>query len=240
MDSARPTGTAPAPARAASPIRLEAEVPFVLPEPRPRLEILSPVFGETLPELGLRRHELRIALEPATLAPGQSVALSFDGLKPRVLGADTALVLGDVIPEDHLVAAGPHTLLAVVVDADGRALVSEAGSRSSFALVDFFVGKRSGVLPRPEAPRLFCLSPAGTYHAEQTERPVLQLFPVGNVGAVSIRVRAGELDFEGELDPRRPQRILGLSAGDVRVEASGAGGLRAHCVATLNPEGKAQ
>jgi hypothetical protein len=240
VTSERPRPAAPASSPAASPIRLEPEVGSVAQEPGTRIEFLSPVFGETLSQIGVRRHELRIAFDPTAVGPGRAIAVSFDGLRPRVLGAETALVLGDLVPEDRAIAPGPHWLLAVVTDGDGRAVVpASAAAKSRFALIDFFVGERAGTLPSPDAPRLICLSPVGTIHGALTERPALQLFPIGNVDStIPLQLRAGQLRLETTVDPRRPYRIIGLPPGDVWIEVGAPGGPRAECVATLNPERK--
>jgi hypothetical protein len=61
---------------------LEAEPAEREPGAAVRVELLAPVFGETLPELGLARQEVRLSIEPEALPPGVRVAVSFDG--PRI------------------------------------------------------------------------------------------------------------------------------------------------------------
>lgn len=204
------------------------------PGPRSTVEIQAPVFAETLPELGLRKQEVRLAVSPSPLPPERKLLVSFDGLRPRPVGPEP-LVLGDLIPEDRSVRPGVHSLLAVVVDEEGRAPVGTA-----FALVDFYVGRREGALPGPAFPRLFCLSPTGTTHGAASDRLLLQLFAIGGgekVVPLEIQARAGS--FSALIDPRLSYRVLGLPAGDVLVRAGGDQGAAAECVVTLNPEREA-
>ena len=234
---------------------------------RTRVEFLAPVFGETLAELGLRKQEVRLGIDPAPLPADRRLLVSFDGLRPRAVTGDV-ISLGELIPEDHTVRAGVHSLLAVVTDNEWRVAPScpaagrqqaqnccpaagrqqaqnccpaagrqQAQSCSAFAVTDFFVGTRKGALPQPDEPRLFCLSPTGTYHGAAGDRPLLQLFAVGRVERsvpVSIEARSGE--FAALIEPALPYRVLGLPAGDVTFRAGTATGPRAECVVTLNPE----
>jgi hypothetical protein len=222
----------------ASSIRLELEPAAVTPAAGVRVELLAPVFGELLPALGLAREEVRVSIEPATLPTGTSVVISFDGLRPRPLPASGSLLLGELYPEDRVILPGIHTVVAVAIDAQGKPLV-EARSNlpKPFAIVDFFVGERSGRFPKPEEARLFCLSPSGTFHGADAERPLLQFLSVGNVGAdLPLRVDAEGAVFEGKVDPANSYRIAGLPAGDVRVRAGSSNAAGAECVSTLNPE----
>jgi hypothetical protein len=240
-------------------IRLEPEVSFPTPAGRVRIEFLAPVFGETLPELGLRRQEVRLLIAPLPLAAGSVVMVSFDGLRPRAVGEGGTLSVGELVPEDQPIGDGVHSLLAVVVDAEGRvasdapvptpsppspsppspspAAGGSSGGKPLFAITDFFVGQRAGSLPRPDTSRLFCLSPGGTYHGRAGDRPILQLLAVGRFPpAVPLRLETSSGVFEAFIDPKRPYRVFGLPAGDVRVRAGSASGPHAECVATLNPE----
>jgi hypothetical protein len=210
---------------------------------RVRVEFMAPVFGETLAELGLRKQEVRLGIEPAPLPADRRLLISFDGLRPRAVTGDV-ISLGELIPEDHAVRAGVHSLLAVVTDPEWRVapICPVAGQQrpqncSAFAVTDFFVGARQGALPRPNDPRLFCLSPTGTYHGAASDRPLLQLFAVGGVERsvpLSIEARSGV--FAALIEPALPYRVLGLPAGDVTFRAGAASGPRAECVVTLNPE----
>ena len=210
---------------------------------RVRIEFLAPVFGETLAELGLRKQEVRLGIEPAPLPADRRLLVSFDGLRPRAVASDV-VSLGELIPEDHPVPVGIHSLLAVITDPEWRVSPDcSAASRqqpqncSAFAVTDFFVGRRLGALPRPNDPRLFCLSPTGTYHGAASERPLLQLFAVGHVERsfpLSIEAQSGV--FVALIEPALPYRVLGLPAGDVTFRAGTASGPRAECVVTLNPE----
>ena len=210
---------------------------------RARVEFLAPVFGETLAELGLRKQEVRLGIEPAPLSADRRLLVSFDGLRPRAVTGDV-ISLGELIPEDHAVRAGVHSLLAVVTDPEWRvapicpaAGPERAQNCSAFAVTDFFVGARKGALPRPNDPRLFCLSPTGTYHGAASDRPLLQLFAIGRAELripLSIEARSGV--FATLIEPALPYRVLGLPAGDVTFRAGTATGPRAECVVTLNPE----
>jgi hypothetical protein len=90
---------------------------------RARVEFLAPVFGETLAELGLRKQEVRLGIEPAPLSADRRLLVSFDGLRPRAVSGDV-ISLGELIPEDHAVRAGVHSLLAVVTDPEWRGQLS--------------------------------------------------------------------------------------------------------------------
>jgi hypothetical protein len=213
------------------------------PAVRARVEFLAPVFGETLAELGLRKQEVRLGIEPAPLPADRRLLVSFDGLRPRAVAGDV-ISLGELVPEDHAVRAGVHSLLAVVTDPEWRVapVCSPAGRQqpqncTAFAVTDFFVGGRKGALPGPNDPRLFCLSPTGTYHGAASDRPLLQLLAVGPVERsvpLSIEARFGV--FAALIEPALPYRVLGLPAGDVTFRAGTASGPRAECVVTLNPE----
>jgi hypothetical protein len=210
---------------------------------RSRVEFLAPVFGETMAELGLRKQEVRLGVEPAPLPADRRLLISFDGLRPRAVSGEV-ISLGELIPEDHAVRVGVHSLLAVVTDPEWRvAAICPATSRqqppncSAFAVIDFYVGARAGALPRPNDPRLLCLSPTGTYHGAASDRPLLQLFAVGPVERrvpLSIEARSGV--FSAMIEPALPYRVLGLPAGDVTFRAGTPSGPRAECVVTLNPE----
>ncbi len=224
-------------AQLAGSIRLEREARAAMPGPRPRLEFLSPTFGEILPELAVRKQEVSVQVVPA-LAAGQTLAVSLDGGRRRAIEPSAPLVLGDLLPEDRPLAPGAHSLLLVVLDAAGaEAFGGAARNDQVFALVDFFVGARDRTLPPPDASRLFCLAPVGTHHGAESDRPLLELFAVGAVGReIPLRIEAGRFVFEALVDPRGRYRVSGLPAGDARVVAGADGGPRAECVFTLNPE----
>jgi hypothetical protein len=204
---------------------------------RARVEFLAPVFGETLAELGLRKQEVRLGIEPAPLSADRRLLVSFDGLRPRAVSGDV-ISLGELIPEDHAVRAGVHSLLAVVTDPEWRVAANcPAQNCSAFAVTDFFVGTRKGALPRPNDPRLFCLSPTGTYHGAASDRPLLQFFAVGGVEpSVPLLIEARSGVFAALIEPARPYRVFGLPAGDVTLRAGTATGPHAECVVSLNPE----
>jgi hypothetical protein len=224
-------------AQLAGSIRLEPEARSAPPGPRPRLEFLSPTFGEILPELAVRKQEVSVQVVPA-LAAGQTLAVSLDGLRPRTIATDAPLSLGDLLPEDRALAPGAHSLLLVVLDAAGaEAFGGAARNDQVFALIDFYVGARDRALPPPDAARLFCLGPTGTYHGAASDRPLLELFAVGGVGReLPVRIEAGPWVFEALVDPRSRYRVSGLPAGDARVLAGANSGPRAECAFTLNPE----
>jgi len=227
------------PLQPASGIRVEAEARGAPPGPRPRLEILSPTFGEVLPELAVHKHEVRVQATPP-LAPGWTLAASLDGLRPRAIEPAAPLVLGDLIAEDLPLTRGAHSLLLVVLDAAGNEVFGGAApAEQVFALVDFYVGARDRALPPPTAPRLFCLGPVGTFHGDTAESPLLELFAIGpHAAQVPLRIEAGSRVLDARVDPRARYRLLGLPAGDVRISAGSDGGPRAECLLTLNPEQK--
>lgn len=234
---AAPGLSAPGAAPLAGQIRVELEARAAAEGPRPRLEFLSPTFGETLPELAVRKQEVSVQVTPP-LAAGRTLAVSLDGMRPRPIDPALPLALGDLIAEDRALAPGLHSLLMVVLDAAGAEVFGGvARTEQVFALVDFYVGARDRALPPPDAPRLFCLGPTGTYHGAATERPLFELFAVGNVGQkLPLKIEAGALVFEAWVEPRSRYRVSGLPAGDVRVAAGANGGPRAECAFTLNPE----
>ena len=234
---AQPAPAPPAAAPLSGGIRVEPEARPAADGPRPRLEILSPTFGETLPELAVRKHEVSVQVVPP-LAAGRTLAVSLDGLRPRPIDPAAPLVLGDLMAEDRPLAPGAHSLLLVVLDAAGGEVFGGAVRRDQvFALVDFYVGARDRALPPPEAPRLFCLGPTGTYHGAASEKPLLELFAVGSLAPrVPLRIEAGPFVFDALVDPRSRYRVRGLPAGDVRVAAGADGGPHAECAFTLNPE----
>lgn len=215
-------------------VRLEPDAAPATVDPKLELEFTSPVFGEILPELGIRAHEVRVT--SAALPAGHALWVAFDGLRPIPARAGGVVRLGELVPEDRPIAIGPHSLLAVVADADGR-LVRRSDGKPVFSLSDFYIGERRGSLPGPAAARLFCLGPAGTFHGASTERPRVQLLALGAVPRpVPLRFEASAGAFETRVDPDQPVRVVGLPAGDVRLRVGSPGGPEAECVATLNPE----
>lgn len=234
---AAPSASASAPALLAGSIRVEPQPRIAADGPRPRLEFLSPTFGELLPELALRKHEVSVQVAPP-LAADRTLAVSLDGLRPRPIDPALPLTLGDLLPEDRTLSRGAHSLLLVVLDAAGSEVFGGASRNEQvFALVDFYVGVRDRPLPPPDAPRLFCLGPGGTFHGAAADRPLLELFAVGHVPPrVPVRVEGGPFVFEASLEPRTRYRVSGLPAGDARVAAGAPGGPTAECVFTLNPE----
>jgi len=185
----------------------------------------------------VRKQEVNVQVVPP-LAAGRTLAVSLDGMRPRPIEPATPLVLGDLIAEDRAISPGPHSLLLVVLDsAGGEVFGGAVRDEQVFALVDFYVGARQPALPPPDAPRLFCLGPTGTYHGVATERPLLELFAVWNVGQkLPLKIEADSLVFEAWVEPRSRYRVSGLPAGDVRVAAGANGGPHAECAFTLNPE----
>lgn len=225
----------------ASNIRVDAApLPALAPEV-PLVEIARPSFGELLDGVASRSQEVRVRLElPGSTAAGFSVWVALDGQRPRVLPATGKLLLGELMPEDQELRGGQHVLFAIAVDAQGRVLrVPEGSPRRGFALVEFFIGERTGELSPPSAPRLFCLSPSGTLYGGPSEPVLLELFALGPAtqeGSVPLLVEAGGESFATRVDASRSHRILGLPRGDVRLTAGAAPGLRAECIVTLNPE----
>lgn len=225
-------------AEPASGIQLEVEARAAPPPgPRPRLEFLAPTFGEVLPELAVRKQEVRVQVTPP-LAAGWTLAVSLDGLRPRAVDPTAPLTLGELIAEDLPLAKGAHSLLLVVLDATGSEVFGGATrAEQVFALVDFYVGARDRALPLPAASRLFCLGPTGTFHGAAAERPLLELLAVGvTERELPLRIEAGSRILETRVDPRARYRVLGLPAGDARISAGPDAGPRAECAFTLNPE----
>lgn len=206
-----------------------------LPLPTPRVEVLQPSFGEVVEAVGARRYEIRVDVTSFVLTErGQGAFVALDGGRPRRWPPDGRLRLGDLLPEDAELTPGAHVLFVGLADGDGRFLRGRAANgQAPFAVVDFFVGARAE-LPGSE-PRLFCLSPVGTFYGPETHALRLELFPTGPIASPTrVRFSGGSLEHTAELDPSRPYLVEGLPAGDVTISAS-AGPSTASCVATLNP-----
>ncbi|HLV68052.1 MAG TPA: hypothetical protein VKY73_19675 [Polyangiaceae bacterium] len=218
-------------------LRVEPLDPPRAPSPGPRVEIVQPASGEKLETLGAARYEVRVA--SSELPEGAEVRIALDGQRPRRVPEGGKLALADLQPPGVPLAPGSHTVLAVVVDGSGLAYRGANDERPPFALTEFVVGERKGAPLAASTPRLWCLAPSGTHYGEETERLVVDLFPVGplSTDTLPVRVVADSGTAELRLDPRRPHALGGLPGGDVRVVAGGDGTLpRAECVTTLNPE----
>lgn len=219
-------------------ITIKAAAAPGLPLPTPRIEVRRPAFGEIVePGLaGAYPIELDVRSYVLTRA-GQGLIVSLNGGRPKRWSADSAMKLGDLVPDAQELARGPNVLFAAFVDGEGRVLRGAgANGQAPFFIVDFFIGPHEE-LPSVAESRLFCLAPVGTHYGRLGDPVRLELFPTGASTTARVRFVARGLDFTTSLDPRIPHLVHGLPPGDLEVFAtSAAGGSPARCVATLNPE----
>jgi hypothetical protein len=140
-------------------------------------------------------------------------------------------------PGEEELTPGQHTLIAVAVGAEGRALRVDDATKKTFSLLTFYVGARpspandaSGATPRG----VFCLSPVGTFYTKPDEALVVDVLSFGfEKPPATLRVRTSQYSFELPFDSTRAQAIRGLPRGDVWLSVGVNPASR--CALTLNP-----
>ena len=200
------------------------------------MEIVEPRFGDRLAALAISDQAVRLRVEK--ISAGDRVLVSLDGRRPRVLPEAGVLRLGQLLPEDEIIAEGAHVLVAAAVDRDGLALRARAPGIAAFSIVDFAVGEHPAAPSAKVLPRLFCLAPSGTFHGAEADRLVLSLLVVGPAKAkLPLSIAGAGVEFSSAVDPALPHAISGLPSGDLRFSVSLSATERAECVATLNRDG---
>lgn len=216
-------------------VSLEPLAAAALPAVLPHVEIVEPAFGDRLDVELARRTAIKLRLENAPLsAEREGVLVALDGGRPRRFVETRPLTLGDLLPEDAELSTGAHTLLAVAVGSDGRALRAEGAAKKPLSLVAFFIGVRPASAPAAAPASVFCLSPVGTFYTKPDEPVVLDVLSFGLEKPLStVRVTTRSFSFVAPFDSSRAFAIRGLPRGDVWLSVGE--NPRSECAVTLNP-----
>lgn len=202
----------------------------------PSVEIVQPAPGAVLaPDLAPSTL-LKLRVENAALtSDGEGVLVALDGQRPRRVLIGRPLTLAELLPFGASLKAGPHALLAVAVDAQGRTLRAVPGADKAVSVLTFFVGTPpapQGSTPTSTPRSVFCLSPVGTAYINPGDALVFEVLAFGGAEPSRVRVRTRHFDFELPFDAKRAFALRGLPPGDARLSVGGEPS--SECVVTLN------
>ena len=214
--------------------------PTALPAVLPRVEIVEPAAGAVIATELTRGSPVKLRLENAVLtAEREGVLVALDGARPRRFVEGRALTLGDLVPRAAELSPGRHTLLAVAVGADGRALRVDDATKKTFSLVTFFVGERPSSPSDTTFGSVFCLSPVGTFYSKPDESLVLDVLSFGFEKPPSVLlVQMPDYGFRLPFDSTRAYAIRGLPRGDIWLSVDALPS--STCALTLNPPPEAR
>jgi hypothetical protein len=188
------------------------------------VEIQSPITEQRIPLHRAARYRVRLKVGNWPLGKsGAAVQLMLDQHPPILITSLQEVIrLGQLVPEDQDLAAGPHRLFAVAVLPGGEMVKPTAArSQAPFATVSFHVGERGK--PTAEQPRLVYGQPRGTFNGDAAaDLMLVDFFVLGarlgeDAFGVVISITGRQQAWSTRTRKWKPVRVSGLPSGDYQV-----------------------